>query len=77
MTSVDIGDRASPLDEIRFFLVNFQVFFPTDDILRNGDKDENAGIRLRVKHCRVGTERRADLCPDEMIRCPKYEVCCG
>ena len=77
MTSVDIGDRASPLDEIRFYLVNFPVFFLTDDILRNGEEDQNARIRLRPKHWRVEIERRADFCPDEMIRCPKYGVCCG
>ena len=27
MASIEIGDRTSPLDEIRFYLVNFQVWF--------------------------------------------------
>lgn len=67
MNPVEIGDRASPLDEIRFYLVNFQVFFLTDDILRDGEKDEHAGIRLRVNDWRVEIERRADLIPVVML----------
>ena len=61
MSLVEIGDSSIPLDEIRFYLVNFQLFFLTDDILRNGKKDEYAGIRLQVKNWRVAIERRADI----------------
>ena len=61
MGPVEIGDRSDPLDEIRFYLVNFQVFFLTDDILRNGERDQCAGIRLRVNNWRVEIERRTDF----------------
>ena len=63
MSSVEIGDRASPLDEIRFYLVNFQVFFLTDDIFRSGGNDHCAGIRLRVNNWMVEIERRTDFPP--------------
>ena len=58
---IEIGERASCLDEIRFYLVNFQVWFLTDDIGRNEQKDQRAGIRLRVNDWRVEVERRADF----------------
>ena len=61
MRPVEIGDRTDPLDEVRFYLVNFQVFFLTDDILRNGETDKYAGIRLQVHNWRVEIERRADF----------------
>ena len=66
MSRIEIGDRASPLDEVRFYLVNFQVCFLTDDIFRRGEQDVCAGIRLRVNDWRVEIERRADFFSDIM-----------
>ena len=61
MRAIEIGDRSRQLDEIRFYLVNFQVWFLTEDVQRNGATDKLAGMRLRSNGWRVEIERRADF----------------
>ena len=61
MTPVQIGDSESLVDEIRFYLVNFQVWFLTEDIERPENTDQRSGIRLRVNDWRFDIERRPEF----------------
>lgn len=61
MTTIEFGDRTSPLDEIRFYFVNFQVWFLTEHVRRNGATDQLAGMRLCANEWRVEIERRTDF----------------
>ena len=59
MRAIEIGDRSRQLDEIRFYLVNFQVWFLTEHVKRNEETDKLAGMRLCSNEWRVEIERRA------------------
>ena len=61
MTPIEIGNRKGSLDEIRFYFVNFQVWFLTENVRRNGETDRLAGMKLRADEWRVEIERRADF----------------
>lgn len=61
MRAIEIGDRSGRLDEIRFYLVNFQVWFLTEHVKRNEETDKLAGMRLCSNEWRVEIERRADF----------------
>ena len=58
---IDIGSKSDPLDEVRFYLVNFQACFLIDTISRKGQLDTHAGLRLRTGDWRVEIERRTDF----------------
>ena len=61
MFPVQIGDRSGSIDEIRFYLINFQVYELVDDLLREGQTDSNALLRLRANGWRIDIERRLDF----------------
>ena len=61
MSAIQIGDPEDHLNEIRFYLVNFQVWFLTEDVQRNGENDRRSGIRLQVDDWRVDIERRSEF----------------
>ena len=61
MRAIEIGDRSGRVDEIRFYLVNFQVWFLTEHVKRNEETDKLAGMRLCSNEWRVEIERRADF----------------
>ena len=58
---VRIGDPDSPVDEVRFYLVNFQVWFLTEDIERDESTDPRSGLRLQVNDWRIDIERRSEF----------------
>ena len=58
---VEIGDVDGSLDEIRFYLVNFQVWFLAEDITRTSGTDKGAGMTLRVDSWRIDIERRPEF----------------
>ena len=58
---IDIGRRSGLLDEVRFYLVNFQICFLIDAVSRNGKADRHAGLKLRAGDWRVEIERREDF----------------
>ena len=61
MFPVQIGSREGHLDEIRFYLVNFQVIFLVDDVRRKGQSDSKALLSLRANGWKVDIERRLDF----------------
>lgn len=61
MYPVLIGDPNEPIDELRFYLVNFQVIQLADDILRGERLDQQALLRLRTDDWEIGIERRLDF----------------
>ena len=56
-----IGDVDTLLDEVRFYLVNFQVWFLTENITRGSVVDRDAGMTLRVNGWRIDVERRQEF----------------
>ena len=58
---VQIGDVDGLLDEIRFYLVNFQAWFLAEDITRVSGTDKGAGMRLGVDDWRIAIERRREF----------------
>ena len=56
-----IGDVDTLLDEVRFYLVNFQVWFLTENITRGSVVDRDAGMTLRANGWRIDVERRQEF----------------
>lgn len=56
-----VGDPKVPIDEIRFYLVNFQVVQLVDDVCRGQGVDEQALLNLRADEWEVSIERHPDL----------------
>ena len=75
MRAIEIGDRSGRLDEIRFYLVNFQVWFLTEHVKRNEETDKLAGMRVCSNGWRVEIERRADFNDVQMLRDPLILLC--
>lgn len=61
MFPVRIGNPENRLDEIRFYLVNFQVMYLVDDVHRHERADSRAWLSLRANGWRVDIERRPDF----------------
>ena len=57
---VKIGDPDSLLDEIRFYLINFQVMQLVGDVHREGKRDPSARLSLRANGWRIEVERRPE-----------------
>lgn len=55
-----IGDPDEPIDEVRFYLVNFQVIQLADDIQRDDWLDRQALLKLRAGDWEMDIERRLD-----------------
>ena len=61
MFPVRIGRSNEPIDEVRFFLVNFQIYELVDVVCRGGQTDSDALLSLRVNGWRIDIERRLDF----------------
>ena len=61
MFPVRIGAPNEPIDEVRFYLVNFQVYELVDDIHREGQTDSNALLSLWANGWKIDIERRLDF----------------
>lgn len=56
-----IGDPNEPIDEIRFYLINFQVVQLADDVQRDEQVDHKALLKLRGGGWEIDVERRIDF----------------
>ena len=56
-----IGDTDEPIDEVRFYLVNFQVIQLADDVVRGEQLDPKALLQLRGGGWEIDIERRLDF----------------
>ena len=61
MFPVRIGMSNELIDEVRFYLVNFQVYELIDDIRREGQTDSNALLSLWANGWKIDIERRPDF----------------
>lgn len=65
MASAMIGDSSSDFDEVRFYLVNFQILNLVESVNRANRTDEKAKLRLQAGDWRIVIER---LPMDEFYR---------
>ena len=61
MFPVRIGDRNGRLDEVKFYLVNFQVWHLVDDVYHKEQLERKARLSLRADVWRIDIERRLDF----------------
>ena len=61
MFPVLIGDPNEPINEVRSYLVNFQVIQLTNDIQRGEELDSKALLQLRAGGWEIDIERRIDF----------------
>ena len=61
MRPILVGDPDEPVDEMRFYLVNFQVIQLVDDVVRGGELDQKALLALRADDWEIEIERRVDF----------------
>ena len=61
MFPVQIGASDSQLDEIRLYLVNFQVLDLLSDVPRDGCIDRQARLSLKANNWRIDIEKRPDF----------------
>ena len=61
MFPVRIGAQDEPLDEVRFYLINFQIISLVDDVFGKEKFDRRALLKLRANGWKVDIERRRDF----------------
>lgn len=61
VSSIEIGKPTDILDEIRFYLINFQIFYLPNTVCRQGEIDQKAGLRLQSNGWVFDIERRPDF----------------
>lgn len=61
LSSVEIGEATTPLDEIKFYLVNFQIIYLIDSVNRRDKIDRMARLQLKFNGWILDIERRLDF----------------